>query len=169
VISIQTLSDFYRLNGFYRRRPDSTGPAGNYRLYDVAGAGHVSSTQVAYTPSGDELVRAGFPANWWDSYCDGELTTFPLEYAIDAAFANLFRWARDGVPVPIANRIDVTDPTSPPASPLTDPDGNVIGGPRTPTVDVPVATYFGTTAGTGTCQFLSGSQVPLTKARIDKL
>ena len=66
VIAIQTLSDFYPLDGFYSRRADATGADGNYRLYEIAGAGHIWSTQVAYTPSGDEPVRAGFPANWWD-------------------------------------------------------------------------------------------------------
>ena len=98
VIAIQTLSDFYPLDGFYSRRADATGADGNYRLYEIAGAGHIWSTQVAYTPSGGEPVRAGFPANWWDPYCNGEPTTFPSEYPIDGALANLFRWVRDGFP-----------------------------------------------------------------------
>jgi len=97
VIAIQTLSDFYPLDGFYSRRADATGSDGNYRLYEIAGAGHIWSTQVAYTPSGGEPVRAGFPANW-DPYCNGEPTTFPSEYPIDGALANPFRWVRDGFP-----------------------------------------------------------------------
>jgi hypothetical protein len=169
VIAIQTLSDFYKLGGFFSRRADATGPGGNYRLYEVAGAGHVWDTQVAYTPSGDELVRSGFSADWWDPYCDGELTTFPLEYAINGAFTNLARWARDGFAAPIADRIQVTDPSLPTAEPVRDAAGNVLGGVRTPAVDVPLAAYYGTTPGTGTCQTLWGSQVRLEQSVIDAL
>jgi Alpha/beta hydrolase domain len=161
VISVQTLSDFYALNGFYSRRPDSTGPDGNYRLYEVSGSAHVWAEQVAYAPGGDELVKAGFPASWWDPYCAQDVSDFPLHYALDAALVNLYRWAEEGTPAPTAERIQVSNPTSPTATVLTDQYGNSRGGVRSPYVDVPVATYYGTTPGTGTCTVLWGHKQPL--------
>ena len=169
VIALQTLSDFYSLGGFYSRRPDSTGAAGNYRLYEVAGAGHVWATQVAYAPGAADLVRSGFPADWWDPYCERPVTTFPLEYAINGAFENMARWVRRGIPAPIAERIAVTDPTSPNAAIARDAFGNAIGGLRTPAIDVPRAAYYGTTPGTGTCQLLWGHEEALSDAQLAAL
>lgn len=166
VISIQTLSDFYALNGFASRRPDVTGPDGNYRLYEVAGAGHVWATQVAYAPGAADLVRSGFSADWWEPYCERDVTTFPLEYAMNGAFANMVRWVRRGVPAPTAPRIAVSDPSSPTATPLTDADGNVLGGLRLPAIEAPRSTYYGTTPGTGTCRILWGHEVPFTPERL---
>ncbi len=158
VIATQTLSDFYALNGFASRRADSTGAGGNYRLYEIAGAAHVWAEQVAFAPDGQELVQAGFPASWWDPYCAQDVTRFPLQYPLDAALVSLYRWAERGIPAPTASRIQVSDPTSATATVVTDQYGNALGGVRTPAVDVPVATYYGTTPGTGTCQVLWGHQ-----------
>lgn len=169
VIALQTLSDFYAQGGFYSRRADSTGKAGNYRLYEVAGAGHVWATQVAYAPGAADLVRSGFSADWWDPYCERPVTTFPLEYAINGAFANMTRWVDRGKPAPIAERIAVTDPASPSAAVVRDAFGNAVGGLRTPAVDVPRAAYFGTTPGTGTCQTLWGHEEALSKAQMAAL
>ena len=169
VIALQTLSDFYALGGFSSRRPDSTGAAGNYRLYEVAGAGHIWATQVAYAPGAADLVRSGFSADWWDPYCDRPVTTFPLEYAINGAFANLTRWVERGKPAPIAERIAVTDPASPSATVVRDAYGNAVGGLRTPAIDVPRSAYFGTTPGTGTCQVLWGHEEPFSDAQLAAL
>src|SRR5262249_39771398 len=116
VISTQTLSDFYALNGFYSRRLDSTGADGNYRLSEIAGAAHVWGEQVDYAPNGAELVQSGFPASWWDPYCAQDVTRFPLQYPLDAALVNLYDWAERGIPAPTADRIVVSDPTSPTAT-----------------------------------------------------
>lgn len=169
VIALQTLSDFYALNGFASRRPDSTTPGDNYRLYEVAGAGHVWQKQVEYTPSGDELVRSGFTADWWDPYCAQDVTDFPLHYAIDAALSNMVDWVRKGTPAPSAPRIEVTDPSLPTASARTDRFGNVLGGLRLPAIDAPRASYYGTTPGTGTCKALWGHAVPLASYALDGL
>ena len=169
VIAIQTLSEFYALGGFFSRRPDATGAAGNYRLYEVAGAAHVWDTHVDGAPGPSDLVQSGFPASWWDPYCERDVSTFPLEYAINGAFANISRWVARGVPAPAAPRIEVTDPGSASATPITDAEGNVIGGLRLPSIDVPRATYSGTTPGTGTCQILWGHETPFTADRLAEL
>lgn len=169
VIAIQTLSDFYALNGFFGRRADSTGEGGNYRLYEVAGAGHVWATQVAHAVGSEDLVRSGFPATWWDPYCERDVTTFPLEYAMNAAFMNMYRWVDRGIPAPIAPRIEVTDPTSPTATAVRDASGNVVGGLRLPAIEAPRAAYFGTTSGTGTCQILWGHEEALSGEQLAAL
>lgn len=169
VIATQTMSDFYALNGFSSRRGDSTGSAGNYRLYEIAGAAHVWAEQVAYAPNGDELVKSGFPATWWDPYCDQDVTSFPLQYALDGALVNLYRWAERGIPAPTAARITVSDPTSADAVTSVDQYGNALGGLRTPAVDVPTATYYGTTPGTGTCTVLWGHEQPFTSDELTSL
>lgn len=169
VIATQTLSDFYALNGFYSRRPDSTGAAGNYRLYEVAGSAHVWAEQVAYAPNGDELVKSGFPRSWWDPYCAQDVTTFPLQFPLNAALVNLYRWAERGVPAPRADRIVVSDPTSVSATTSLDRYGNALGGLRTPAVEAPTATYYGTTPGTGTCTALWGHKQSLASYQLTSL
>ena len=97
------------------------------------------------------------------------MTTFPLEYAINGAFANMDRWVDRGIPAPSAERIAVTDPTSPTAAIVRDALGNAVGGLRTPAIDVPRAAYFGTTPGTGTCQILWGYEQALSDAQLAAL
>ena len=156
VIDVQTLSDSYALGGSSGVRPDGTGSGDNYRLYQVAGASHIWAEQVRYATGPAEEVKAGFPANWWFPYCAQDVNNFPLQYPLDGAFANLIRWVRDGVPAPSAPRIE----TSASGAIVDDSNGNALGGVRTPYVDVPTETYYGTTPGTGTCEALWGHDVP---------
>jgi hypothetical protein len=156
VIDVQTLSDSYALGGSNGLRPDGTGPGGNYRLYQVSGASHVWAEQVAYAPGPAEEVKAGFPANYWYPYCAQDVSDFPLQYPLDGAFANLYRWVRDGISAPSAARVEASSA----GQIVNDRNGNALGGVRTPYVDVPTATYYGTTPGTGTCEYLWGHADP---------
>jgi Alpha/beta hydrolase domain len=156
VIDVQTLSDSYALGGSSGIRPDGTGPGNNYRLYQVPGASHVWAEQVRYAPGSAEEVKAGFPANYWFPYCAQDVNNFPLQYPMDGAFANLIRWVRTGVPAP-----DIALITTNSSGEIeTDANGNALGGLRTPYVDVPTETYYGTTPGTGTCESLWGHDEP---------
>lgn len=156
VIDVQTLSDSYALGGSSGVRADGTGPGDNYRLYQVPGASHVWAEQVQYAPGPAEEVKAGFPPNYWFPYCAQGVNDFPLQYPLNGAFANLYRWVRDGVPAPSAPRIQ----TSASGQIVNDTNGNALGGVRTPYVDVPTKTYYATTPGTGTCQSLWGHAEP---------
>ena len=78
---------------------------------------------------------------------------------MDGAFANLTRWVRHGVPAPDIPLIT----TSSSGQIETDADGNALGGLRTPYVDVPTETYYGTTPGTGTCELLWGHDEPFAR------
>jgi Alpha/beta hydrolase domain len=165
VIDVQTLSDAYALGGSSGVRPDGTGPGDNYRLYQVSGASHVWAEQVAYAPGPAEEVKAGFPSNYWFPYCAQDVNNFPLQYPLDAAFANLYRWVRAGIPAPSAPRIEVSSS----GQIVNDGNGNALGGVRTPYVDVPTATYYGTTPGTGTCEYLWGHADPFARYYLNNL
>jgi hypothetical protein len=70
---------------------------------------------------------------------------------MDAAFANLTRWVRDGVAPPKAARISVEGGGTPQARVVRDQYGNALGGYRTPYLDVPTATYVTSAKGETFC------------------
>ena len=93
VIDFQTLSDSYSFFGWAGEEPDSDTPTDRYMLYQIPGASHIWTYQVAYTPGAAELSRDGYPANDWQDQClDTNLNPFPLQYFMDAGFANLDAW-----------------------------------------------------------------------------
>lgn len=169
IIDVQTLSDSYSFFGWAGERPDSDLPGDKYRLYQVPGSAHIWSEQVAYTPGPDELVRAGFPANDWHDNCLEPLNPFPLQYVLDASFDSLDKWVRFGTPAPHAPHMTAVGDGTPAATLVPDQYGNAEGGVRTPYVDVPTATYYGTTPGGGTCMLLWGSYKPFSKSQLQQL
>jgi hypothetical protein len=169
VIDVQTLSDSYSFFGWAGERPDGDTAGNKYRLYQVAGSSHIWTSQVDYTPGPADLVRAGFPANDWQDNCLEPNNPFPLEYQLNAAWDNLDQWVRAGVPAPHAPHISAVGDGTPAATILTDQYGNALGGVRSPAVDVPTATYYGTTAGPGTCTLLWGHWTPFSKAQLQQL
>jgi hypothetical protein len=169
VIDVQTLSDSYSFFGWAGERPDGDAPGDRYRLYQVAGSSHIWTSQVAFTPGSDDLVRAGFPGNDWQDNCLAPLNPFPLEYQLNAAYDNLDAWVRTGVPAPHAPHMTAIGDGTPAATIVTDEYGNALGGVRSPAVDVPTATYYGTTAGGGTCLLLWGSYEPFTNEQLQRL
>jgi hypothetical protein len=78
-----------------------------------------------------------------------------MTYALDAAYANLTRWVRDGAPAPRAERVAVENGGTPQARVVLDEHGNAVGGVRTPYVEVPTATYYTSTKGPGLCGSLA--------------
>jgi Alpha/beta hydrolase domain len=156
VIRIVSQTDV--LGTFQRRRPDSDERGDSYRLYEVAGAAHADAYFYRHIPSLKDQTAAGtqaFPAQWPFA----EVCTPPIPLAetpvmrnvVNAAFANLDRWVRDGTPAPRAERVAVKNGGTPQAAIVTDEFGNAVGGVRTPYLDVPTATYYATTPGPGTC------------------
>ena len=122
-----------------------------------------------YTPGPDQLALAGFPPNDWQDNCLYPNNTFPLQYQLDAAFQNLDQWVRNGIPGPHAPHIAAVGAGTPAATILTDQYGNALGGVRSPYVDVPTATYYGTTPGGGTCMLLWGHYMPFTSDQLAQL
>ena len=170
VIDVQTLSDSYSFLGWAGEEPDSNTPTDRYMLYQVPGASHIWTYQVAYTPGPAELTAAGHPANDWQDNClDTNLNPFPLQYFIDGAFDSLDRWVTAGTPPPFASHIEAIGDGTPAATIVDDQYGNALGGLRNPYVDVPIGTYYGTTAGTGTCELLWGHWTPFSQPQLQQL
>ncbi len=158
------------------RRDDSDDPADRFRLYEVAGLGHIDKAAYSQFPSVADQIAAvgatqGTPDWPFNITCEPPipLTEQPaLTYVYDAAFQHLFKWARKGVPPPKAPRIEIKNGAGESGAKPTvalDEYGNGIGGVRTPYVDVPVASYFVTSPGPGTCAEL-GHTVALEQPRL---
>lgn len=152
VIRLNTLGD-YAMFGLHTRLPDSDEPGQQTRLYEVAGACHY----YKYAPPAGEPPEPGRGAadgegagppgtpEWLASFGPGSRANdLPVRLVASAALANLYRWIEDGVAPPHAPMFE----TTPDGKPVMDAQGNVLGGVRTPYVDVPVATY-----GAGEGQF----------------
>jgi len=171
LIRIMPETDVLTLYRF--RREDSDAPNDRYRLYEVAGAAHADGWFYPFQPPVDVLKKVGsqypYLANWpFHNQCDPEMLTqkTPINtYAMDAAFANLTRWVRDGVPAPKAARISVENGGTPQARIVRDQYGNAVGGYRTPYLDVPAATYVTSARGQTFCPEL-GRTDPFSFARL---
>jgi hypothetical protein len=169
VIDVQTLSDSYSFFGWAGLQRDSDTRTDRYQLYQIPGASHIWAYQVEFTPGPAELVRAGYPADDWKDNCLDPINPFPLQYFMDAAFANLDRWVRRGIAPPPAPLIAAEGGGTPGATMKTDSNGNAEGGVRNPYVDVPIATYYGTTPGEGTCELLWGHWAPFSSTKLHQL
>ena len=109
------------------RRQDSDEPGKQFRLYEVAGIGHVDSR--------DNVRLHPNP-------CTKPLSTVPVQAYFSVGLFHLLRWVDLGVAPPRAPRILLDRDTSNDGSMMAlDANGNPLGGIRTPYVDVPTAKY----------------------------
>ena len=144
---------------YAKRREDSDAPNDRYRLYEIAGGAHADAFFYPYIPTVADLRKIGsayaFLAAWpFANQCEPEqlLAKVPINtVALDAAFANLTRWIKDGVAPPKAERISIEGAGTPQARVMLDKNGNAVGGYRTPYVDVPAATYHVSSKGETFC------------------
>jgi hypothetical protein len=141
------------------RRPDSDDPIDRYRLYEVAGAGHIDKSAYFGFPSMADQTAAGNAqgtVEWpFAAPCEPAIPLIDtpiMGLAFNAAFANLDRWVRQGVPAPRAARLDVKDGGTPQASIVTDQFGHGVGGLRTPYIEAPAASYATNSPGPGNCR-----------------
>ncbi len=164
------------LTTYAQRREDSDAPGDRYRLYEIAGGAHADAFFYPYIPSVADLRKIGSPypflASWpFANQCEPEqtLAKTPINtYALDAAFANLTRWIRDGAAPPKAERIAIENSGTPQARIVLDTFGNAAGGVRTPYLDVPSATYYTSSKGETFCPEL-GHTVAFDWARLNSL
>jgi hypothetical protein len=109
------------------RRQDSDEPGKQFRLYEVAGIGHVDSR--------DNVRLKPNP-------CTRPLSTFPLQAYMSVGLNHLFNWVDRGISPPHAERILLDRNVENDGSMMVlDESGNPIGGIRNPYVDVPAARY----------------------------
>jgi hypothetical protein len=159
VLTVESQTDILAsgLGYFPATQPDSRW----FRLWEVPGTSHVDETELSLSAA--EVLRdiPFFP--------QGTCRLLPNEgqerYVMDAAVAQLNRWARTGIPAPRAARIDIRN-----GAYVTDRFGNALGGVRTPAVDAPTATLTGTgDTGTSPLCFLLGTTTPLSTAQLAAL
>lgn len=160
VVRVMTQSDYLR--GISARRPDSDELQDRYRNYEIAGAGHASPDELTYGPAVADIEKAGIavpPMN-----CnEGPRSRFPNSVAFNAVYRNLDEWVRKGVAPPRAEPILVEN-----GAPVLDAHGNVRGGIRSPFVDVPTATWTGTSTGPSFCN-IAGHEKPFDAAKLKSL
>lgn len=175
LIRIMNLTDFYHfgpIEPYLQRRADSDQPGDLFRLYEMAGAEHVSAEAAKYNASDADQNRSGYPPDLFLACVQTTPSDFPHAPILNAALEHLDQWRR-GMPPPHATRIVVDRPGAAHAQSVLDSDGNVQGGARSPAIDVPIASYGGKSTPladkpeTG-CNN-QGYKVPFTPARLKEL
>ena len=116
----------------------------------------------SYSAEPADIVQAGRTVPPM-SCNEGPRSRFPSAIFFDAALRNLDLWVREGIAPPRAEPILVQD-----GEPVLDRFGNVQGGLRSPYLDVPTSTWFGTATGASFC-FIAGYEVPFDAATLESL
>ncbi len=118
---------------------------------------YIRTWEVAGTSHADEYLVGSSVATLLG--CHTAINTGPQHVVVQAAFAAFTRWVVHGTPPPSPSRFQLE--SQHPAELALDRNGNVIGGVRTPAVDVPVSTLSGVAApGSSVICSLFGSTVP---------
>ncbi len=150
ILDIQTESDTGLLMSLAARQPDDA----HVRLWEVAGTAHADAHLLGNEAS---LLDCGLPVN-----------NGPMHVVAKAALHALDQWMLTGTPPPSAPRFEIT--AGPKPAVQRDADGIVLGGIRTPPVDVPVDVLSGVVApNASTICLLSGSTKPLSAQRLTQL
>ncbi len=150
VFMFETQTDLIELGYASAQQPNTS----RIRTWEVAGTSHADSYLVG--PAAGALG------------CTAPINDGPQHEVVQAAFAAFTKWVDRGTPPPRPPpfRLSSTDP----AVLALDVHGNVIGGVRTPAVDVPVSTLSGAApAGTSTICSLFGSSTPFSPTTLVSL
>lgn len=165
VLTFQTETDMTLLGFYLARQPDSD----SFRLWEVAGTSHadtytvgVGSTDLGNSPEAAKILVTTNPIP--QIQCSLPLNSGPQHFVLNAAIAALTRWVREGIPPPIAPRIEMDGGTI-----LRDEYGNARGGIRTPYVDVPIARLSGEGQGGSVLCILFGTTTPFDAATLAAL
>ncbi len=141
VFMFETQTDLIALGYASAQQPNTR----RIRTWEAAGTSHADAYEVGAALS---LLGCTTPVN------DG-----PQHEVVQAAFAAFTKWVDDGTPPPSPPPFRLS--SSHPAALALDSHGNVIGGVRTPAVDVPVSTLSGAApSGTSELCSLFGESTP---------
>jgi alpha/beta hydrolase family protein len=160
VIQMMSQSDY--LIGLASRGPDSDTPPDLYRHYEMAGAAHATPDELLYSARPEDIVAAGRDVPPM-SCNEGPRSRFPSSIFVDAALQNIDLWSRDGLPAPPGRDILVNN-----GQPVLDEFGNVLGGLRSPYLDVPTSTWHASATGASFCS-IAGYEIPFDQATLDEL
>jgi hypothetical protein len=124
------------------------------RTWEIAGTSHADIYEVG----GNAGVLG----------CTAPINTGPQHVVVQAAFADFSRWVIAGTPPPEPAPFKLASANPPTLA--VDSHGNVIGGVRTPAVDVPVSSLTGSApAGTSVICSLFGTTTPFSSAELTSL
>lgn len=160
IMHVMSQSDY--LVGIAGRRLDSDAPIDQFRHYEMAGAGHATPDELNYAAQPADIIRAGQPVPPM-SCNEGPRSRFPSQIFFNAILRNLDDWVREGTAPPHGSPIVVVN-----GEPLTDEFGNVLGGLRSPYLDVPTSTWEGNSTGASFCR-IAGHEVPFSPERLAEL
>jgi hypothetical protein len=167
-MTIQSETDLIELASVPARQVDSA----YFRWWEIAGTAHadvynlfVGASDTGDDPRAAEIIVTNAPIPGIIQ-CENPVNSGPHHFVLKAAIRALDNWIRNGVAAPTSPRIELAG--DPPALVLDDL-GNVVGGIRTPYVDVPVAQLSGAAGGGSTMCFLFGKTIPFDEATLDSL
>lgn len=143
--------------GINYRKPDSDEPGKAFRLYEVAGMMHNPSWMNPVS------IAVGVGEG-----CERPPNSFPYNATVSMALDHLMRWVADGVSPPHAEPIALVGTADDPVEIERDEHGNALGGVRSSTLDVPVATHDAINSGPMSCSAF-GSQQDFSKEKLVEL
>ncbi len=150
VFMSETQTDLITLGYAAAQQPDTH----RIRTWEIAGTSHAD----AYEVGGNAGVLG----------CTTPVNTGPQHVVLQAAFADFTRWVVTGATPPEPSPFKLQS-TNPPILALDQHD-NVIGGVRTPAVDVPISTLSGAAPpGTSAICSLFGTTTPFSQAELTRL
>ena len=118
------------------RRDDSDDPSDRYRLYELAGVGHMGTR---YPPYNDNAMWQNDPLGTAGSIPQGAaMNSLPHDELFSMGLHHLVQWVATGTIPPRAERIEV----GPKGIFLKDECGNSRGGVRCAQMDVPRLRYY---------------------------
>jgi hypothetical protein len=141
VFMFETQTDLIQLGYAAAQQPDTP----RIRTWEVAGTSHADAYELG--------VGAAFIG------CTTPVNSGPQHEVAQAAFVSFLHWVDAGTRPPTPKPFTLTSST--PRTLTLDAHGNVVGGVRTPAVDVPVSTLTGAPPkGSNAVCGLFGSTVP---------
>jgi Alpha/beta hydrolase domain len=150
VFMSQTQTDLIQLGYAPAQQPNTD----KIRTWEIAGTAHAD----AYTVGAAASILG----------CTTPVNSGPQHNVVQAAFTAFDKWVDNGTPPPSPPPFKLS--STQPATLALDAHGNVIGGVRTPAVDVPVSTLSGApAAGANAICGLFGSTVAFTPAQLTSL
>ena len=166
VLTVQSESDLF-VFGFINDRQEDTDLL---RLWEIAGTSHTNAYTLAdgINDTGDDPTYYVLKEN--NEGCDLPVNSAPTSWWLNTAISAISKWALNGNPPPIAERLAITDDM---LSFQYDEHGNVLGGVRNPYVDAPAATLSGEgQTGPRSCSYrvttLLFSQAVMASMYVDK-
>jgi hypothetical protein len=157
---VRTANALYTTRVLVRRPASKSKFSGNV-IVEMLNPSNMFDLNIGWAISHDQFVRSG---DAWVGITAKPVSVValknfnPKRYA-DLSFAN---------PLPLDDPKNCSMVARDSGKPVLDKFGNVIGGVRSPYVDVPTSAWFGSSTGESFC-FIAGHEVPFDRAQLKKL